>query len=215
MPRLLAMLCILAVFLPSFFMEGAARELFVPLSLAVGFAMVTSYLLSSTFVPVLSVWLLRHSTGHAPRAHGTAAGRLLLRALQQAYARLLSALVLPARWAAAAGYLRRGRRAWSCSSAASVGTEIFPQVDSGQFQLRVRRPAGTRIEQTEEIARQDAGRHRARSVGPDNVGDLGRLRRRVAVELHDQHRLPVDGGPGGSGPARRAASRTAASASSS
>ena len=59
-PRLLAMLCVLAVFIPSFFMQGAARALFVPLSLAVGFAMVTSYLLSSTFVPVLSTWLLRH-----------------------------------------------------------------------------------------------------------------------------------------------------------
>ena len=53
------MLCILAVFIPSFFMQGSARGLFVPLSLAVGFAMITSYLLSSTFVPVLSVWLLR------------------------------------------------------------------------------------------------------------------------------------------------------------
>ena len=59
-PRLLAMLCVLAVFIPSFFMQGAAQALFVPLSLAVGFAMVTSYLLSSTFVPVLSTWLLRH-----------------------------------------------------------------------------------------------------------------------------------------------------------
>ena len=58
-PRLLAMLCVLAVFIPSFFMQGSARALFVPLSLAVGFSMVTSYLLSSTFVPVLSVWLLR------------------------------------------------------------------------------------------------------------------------------------------------------------
>ncbi|MBM4076783.1 MAG: efflux RND transporter permease subunit, partial [Planctomycetes bacterium] len=62
-PRLLAMLCILAVFVPSFFMEGAARELFVPLSLAVGFAMIASYILSSTFVPVISVWLLRHRGG--------------------------------------------------------------------------------------------------------------------------------------------------------
>src|SRR5206468_8641597 len=58
-PRLLAMLCILAVFIPSFLMNGAARELFAPLALAVGFAMIASYLLSSTFVPVLSVWLLR------------------------------------------------------------------------------------------------------------------------------------------------------------
>ena len=53
------MLCILAVFVSSFFMQGAARSLFVPLSLAVGFAMMASYLLSSTFVPVLSVWLLK------------------------------------------------------------------------------------------------------------------------------------------------------------
>src|SRR5947209_4517597 len=56
-PRLLAMLCILAVFIPSFLMEGAIKALFVPLSLAVGFAMITSYLLSSTFVPVMSLWL--------------------------------------------------------------------------------------------------------------------------------------------------------------
>lgn len=42
-PRLLAMLCVLAVFIPSFFMQGAAQALFVPLSLAVGFAMVSSY----------------------------------------------------------------------------------------------------------------------------------------------------------------------------
>src|SRR5712671_344035 len=58
-PRLLAMLCILAVFVPSFFMTGVSRSLFVPLSLAVGFAMAASYLLSSTLVPVLSVWFLR------------------------------------------------------------------------------------------------------------------------------------------------------------
>ena len=61
-PRLLAMVCILAVFISSFFMQGAPRAMFVPLSLAVAFSMVASYLLSSTFVPVLSVWLLRHGT---------------------------------------------------------------------------------------------------------------------------------------------------------
>ena len=67
-PRLLAMLCILAVFIPAFFMSGAARSLFVPLALAVGFSMVASYLLSSTLVPVLAVWLLRAASAHGPRA---------------------------------------------------------------------------------------------------------------------------------------------------
>ena len=70
-PRFLAMLCVLAVFIPSFFMQGSAQALFVPLSLAVGFAMISSYLLSSTLVPVLSVWLLR-SVPHAGARIGNA-----------------------------------------------------------------------------------------------------------------------------------------------
>ena len=48
-------------------MEGAVRNMFVPLALAVGFSMIASYLLSSMFVPVISVWLIRR--------HGVAPGR--------------------------------------------------------------------------------------------------------------------------------------------
>src|SRR5882724_4291305 len=61
--RLLSMLCVLAVFIPSLFMSGVGRQLFVPLSLAVGFAMISSFVLSSTLVPVLATWMLR--TGHS------------------------------------------------------------------------------------------------------------------------------------------------------
>ena len=57
--RLLSMLCILAVFVPSFLMVGVARQLFVPLSLAVAFAMICSYLLSSSLVPVFSTWIMK------------------------------------------------------------------------------------------------------------------------------------------------------------
>src|SRR4030081_2300435 len=55
--RLLSMLCVLAVFIPSLFMSGVGRQLFVPLSLAVGFAMISSFVLSSTLVPVLATWM--------------------------------------------------------------------------------------------------------------------------------------------------------------
>src|SRR6202035_2155410 len=65
-PRLLAMLCVMAVFIPSFFMTGPAQSLFLPLSLAVGFAMGASYLLSSTLVPVLANWMLRDSHASTP-----------------------------------------------------------------------------------------------------------------------------------------------------
>src|SRR5947199_4753688 len=65
LPRLLAMLCVLSVFVPSFFMVGVGRQLFVPLSLAVGFAMVSSYLLSTTLVPILATWMMRESSRDA------------------------------------------------------------------------------------------------------------------------------------------------------
>src|SRR5437763_349135 len=69
--RLLSMFCILAVFVPSFFMIGVGRQLFIPLSLAVGFSMMASYLLSSTLVPVFSTWLMREAhRGEASFLHG-------------------------------------------------------------------------------------------------------------------------------------------------
>ncbi|HEY5314237.1 MAG TPA: efflux RND transporter permease subunit, partial [Pirellulales bacterium] len=58
-PLLLILLCILAVFIPAFIMAEPVRSLFVPLALSVGFAVTTAYILSSTFVPVISVWLLK------------------------------------------------------------------------------------------------------------------------------------------------------------
>jgi len=56
-PMMLAMLCILAVFAPSFLMVGVGRALFVPLALSVGFAMAASYVLALTFVPILYIWI--------------------------------------------------------------------------------------------------------------------------------------------------------------
>jgi multidrug efflux pump subunit AcrB len=61
------MLCVLAVFVPSIFMAGVGRQLFVPLSLA--FSMIASYVLSSTLVPVFSTWLLK-SRAHEEKAGG-------------------------------------------------------------------------------------------------------------------------------------------------
>src|SRR5437899_10675649 len=68
-PRLLSMLCVLAVFIPSLFMVGVGRQLFVPLSLAVGFAMISSFVLSSTLVPILATWLLRAGHNIEPAFH--------------------------------------------------------------------------------------------------------------------------------------------------
>jgi multidrug efflux pump subunit AcrB len=162
-PRLLAMLCVLAVFIPSFFMQGAARSLFVPLSLAVGFAMVSSYVLSSTFVPVLSTWLLRHHH----RAGGDAARQrsMFVRA-QKSYGRSIGSivrwrgLIVPAYFVFSLAFIFLVGRA--------LGVEIFPKVDAGRFQLRMRAPDGTRYEKTEQLALA-ALRQIEQEVGKDGV----------------------------------------------
>ncbi len=146
-PRLLAMLCILAMFIPALLMVGAARAMFVPLSLAVGFSMVASYLLSSTLVPILSVWLLR---GHEEAAAGEPPTAGLFARFQKQYGAWVRRMV-NWRWvvvpayllAAAAVIVLAGRR---------IGTEIFPGVEAGQLQLRLRAPAGTQLERTEKLA---------------------------------------------------------------
>src|SRR5262249_36883202 len=143
---LLAMLCILTVFVPSFFMEGSARALFVPLSLAVAFAMIASYVLSSTFVPVMSVWLLRHQSA----AVVTAAGYVQNFRLQTAFAWVVRGLT-KLRLLLVPVYLVVSGLAL-VMIAPQLGTEIFPTADTGQFLLRLRGPTGTRIERTEEMA---------------------------------------------------------------
>jgi multidrug efflux pump subunit AcrB len=143
-PRLLAMLCVLAVFLPSFFMQGAAQALFVPLSLAVGFAMVSSYLLSSSFVPVLSTWLLRHRG-----LRGGGQGAVFSR-VHGAYARVVS-MAVRFRWVFLPAYLVLAAVV-IVGVGRDLGLEIFPKVDAGRFQLRMRAPTGTRIEETEQLA---------------------------------------------------------------
>jgi multidrug efflux pump subunit AcrB len=64
-PKLLILLCILAVFAPAFTMTGIPGALFLPLAMAIGFSMIVSFLLSQTFVPVLANWLM---VAH-PKAH--------------------------------------------------------------------------------------------------------------------------------------------------
>ncbi|MGD9723612.1 MAG: efflux RND transporter permease subunit [Pirellulales bacterium] len=159
-PRLLAMLCVLAVFIPAFFMQGAAQRLFAPLALAVGFAMIGSYILSSTFVPVVSVWLLRHFH-YEEHEDKSLFGRMRKR-----FERVLSKLVA-VRWPVVAAYIAIALViiAWR---APRMGREIFPVVDAGQFRLRIRAPDGTHIARTERYAL-DMLDMVKQEVGADNV----------------------------------------------
>jgi multidrug efflux pump subunit AcrB len=148
-PRLLAMLCILSVFIPAFIMAEPVRSLFVPLALAVGFAMVTSYLLSSTLVPVLSVWILRHASASSGGGRGPfhRLGGLFGR-LAEGFGRVVAGSVRW-RWVVVPAYVVVCGLVLGLVGT-QLGTELFPQVDSGEFVLRFRTPPGTNYELTRE-----------------------------------------------------------------
>jgi len=163
MPRLLAMLSVVAVFVPSFFMTGVSRSLFVPLSLAVGFAMVASFVLSSSLVPVLSVWWLRsHERGGDAARHSPD----WVEGLRNRLGSLLHRLA-PVRIVVVAAYAVISI-ALVVAVGSTLGREIFPPSGVKAFQLRFRAPAGTKFEATEQLGR-DVLDVIHNAAGPDHV----------------------------------------------
>ena len=140
-PRLLAMLCILSVFIPAFIMQDPLRALFMPLALAVGFAMISSYLLSSTLVPVVCVWVLKHH-GHHQEGHGHEPAKKGLFERFQGMFEGVVGFMVRCRWLVVPLYLGAcGLVLWQVGM--RLGTELFPQIDSGEFVLRFRPPRGS------------------------------------------------------------------------
>jgi len=202
LPLLISMLCVLAVFVPSFFMVGAAKAMFVPLSLAVGFSMVASYLLASTLIPILSVWILRghesktaltpalsHPMGEGESSsvsknsepadtptsgenfplspsEGERAGVRGFTRFQKRYADFVQRIVALRDLVVGAYLIAAILFIWLIGG--RLGTEIFPKVEAGQLQLRLRAPSGTRVERTEAIALQTLDLIKS-EVGSNNV----------------------------------------------
>src|SRR5438477_12878344 len=129
------MLCVLTVFVPSFFMAEVARQLFVPLSIAVGFAMISSYVLSTPLVPVLATWMMRETKESAKTPRW-----------REWYASILRGAIRW-RWGVAGAYAVAAA-ALLLILIPQMHLELFPTTDSGQFQLRLRPPTGIRIDAT-------------------------------------------------------------------
>ena len=166
LPKLLILLCILAVFAPAFIMTGIPGALFLPLAMAIGFSMIMSFLLSQTFVPVMANWLMKsggHGKGHAIESnHGTAEEKAAFAEREDynkdgklsrfekfriSFMRMIDRL-MPKRKFVALAYLI-GITALAVLMLNVIGQDVFPRVNSSQFQLRMRAPDGTRIERTE------------------------------------------------------------------
>jgi multidrug efflux pump subunit AcrB len=152
-PAMVSTLCICIVFVPVVFIAGAAKSLFVPLAMAVVFAMLTSYFLSRTLVPTMMQFLLpgeplegAHARGPLARVHGVIERGF--ERLQAAYARALSGLL---------GRRRVFIAAFAALFVVSValvpllGRDFFPSVDAGELRVHVRASPGTRIEETARL----------------------------------------------------------------
>jgi CzcA family heavy metal efflux pump len=143
LPKLLILLCILAVFVPALFMTGIPAAMFLPLSLAVGFAMIASFILSQTFVPVAANWLLTNQLSHGSSYQ--------LDKFKSKYKNWIQQFATNATWVSPVFILV----SILCLVGLFLinGTEIFPKVDAGQAQVRLRLPTGTRVERTEDATK--------------------------------------------------------------
>lgn len=142
-PKLLILLCILAVFVPSIFMHGVPRGMFLPLSLSVGFAMIASFFLSNTFVPVMANWLLKDRLDSRTVNKFNKFRDRYLKVLERLHKKSRPVLMFY-------GLLSI---ALILVLVTIIGTEIFPKVDAGQAVVRMRLPVGTRLERTEEATK--------------------------------------------------------------
>lgn len=162
-PKLLIMLCILAVFAPAFMMTGIPGSLFMPLAMAIGFSMIVSFLLSQTFVPVMANWIMKHQKDHCENpAHkedwfSKFRGRFVnfLTRLTNGKKIIVSLSLVLALVGGFALYQITGK-------------DVLPTSNSRQFQVRIKAAEGTRIEVTEMKVKQFLA-HLKNNVGADNI----------------------------------------------
>lgn len=153
-PEMVSTVAICIVLTPILLMTGLSAWVFTPLALAVIFAILASFLLSRTLIPVLC-YLLLPADIRSRREPRWTAERLLLK-INHGVEHALDTL----RQRHHALLVRLGQRGGVVAAGAllvvalgglavlSLGREYFPRVDAGQLRLQVRLPAGTRLEET-------------------------------------------------------------------
>ncbi len=171
-PLLLILLCILAVFAPSFVMSGVPKAMFLPLSLSIAFAMIVSYIAAQTLVPIIANWLLKAEMfqyhHNQPHAHAgldldhTETDEIELHNQQDVkhpeendfFQRIKVGLLnqlnrwMPKRKSIVLLYLVFVLLLTGIGFVI-IGKDMLPHSNAGQLQVRVREPDGTRLEITE------------------------------------------------------------------
>lgn len=148
-PKLLILLCILAVLTPAFIMTGIPKDMFLPLSVAVAFAMIASFLASQTFVPILANWMMQNK--HLSKAQEKKKKKSFFSKFRANYSFRLrrwsgKTLILFGSYVLIAGLL-------VSALLQVIGTDVMPVSNSGDFQIRIVAPQGSRLEKTEAIVK--------------------------------------------------------------
>jgi len=175
-PLLLILLCILAVFAPSFMMNGVPKAMFLPLSLSIGLTMIVSYVLAQTMVPILSNWMIKvekyhpytHKKGKIHAHAGESLdyleeGQVNRHAQEEAdhpeensffervkvrFTRIIVGL-MPRKKLLVPIYLI-AVIVLAGVGFVMIGKDMMPKLNNGQFQIRIKEPQGTRLERTED-----------------------------------------------------------------
>lgn len=142
-PKLLILLCILAVFAPALVMTGIPGSLFMPLALSIGFSMIISYLMSQTFVPIMANWIMKNNHVAEEEQKETAFDRFKVR-----YSNFLQKLMQHKKLVVSSSMILIMGLVGILYQ--YTGKDVLPNVNSSQFQVRITAPEGTRIEKTEE-----------------------------------------------------------------
>src|SRR5437879_5590651 len=163
MPIFSATITTIIVFVPTVFLEGQIKLLFIPLTFTISISLFASFLVSRTVTPLLALKVLQPEKPIDPASRSLRDrvfrfSRRFFERIEEVYQQVIV-------WAL--GHRRIVVGGIAATFVASlflvlaphfgfkplIGTEFFPPSDEAQFRINVKAPIGTRIEETERIVR--------------------------------------------------------------
>ncbi len=154
LPTLVSTTCICIVWLPLFQLGGVAGFLFMPMALAIVFAMIPSYILSQTLVPAMANWMLpgQIEAHHKRKLPGYKPGIFtrFQKGFDSGFMKFRDKYRIGLEWAV------NNRKFFVPLFLAGVlvsfllipylGRNFFPEIKGRLLQMHMRAPIGTRIE---------------------------------------------------------------------
>jgi HAE1 family hydrophobic/amphiphilic exporter-1 len=161
LPVLAATLTTAIVFFPVLFLYGPSRYLFMALALAVVLAMIASYFVALTVVPLFCAKLIKRPHGHhgepadsRPQSLGGRFNTWFHGKFTGFLGRYEGGLRLSLLRPAATVLGLTGVFVLSMAVYPRIGISYFPRTDPGQFVVSVKAPTGTRLEENEKFIEQ-------------------------------------------------------------